>query len=499
MNNNIIKKVNKILLSIFTLIIVVLFTIIVLPKNINTSKQNTLQSDLKEELIENKGNYDNKKIVLQNTTKEIAKKIATRLNAKLRITEDGSFATLTLRNDDTILDVVTNEDNKDILKYISIDYKASISDIDEEENEDETIFQINKPNYNITDPLYDKQTYLDYINLSNVWNYTKGSGVTVAVIDSGIDTDNKEFEGKISEYSYNATEDKIVKDYDNDWSLVEDIQGHGTAVTGVIAASMNNGIGITGIAPDVTIITIKAECDEKGQFKNSSDLVFGLYYAIERDVDVINMSFGGGSNIYSKATKLAVDSDIICVAAAGNDSTASLTYPAADENVIGVGALAEDSFELANYSNYGENVNIVAPGTVYTTLNTGEYGVMNGTSFASPIVASIIALEISKDKTNYKEFTDKCELLYASSYDLGDKGCDFYFGYGAIDTSAFILEERKTVTFNYLTDEIEDTKQVFIKGHALQNIPEPTRNYAVFDGWYYDIHCFEEYNLYSDI
>ena len=213
-----------------------------------------------------------------------------------------------------------------------------------------------------------------------------------------------------------------------DWSLVDDEQGHGTAVTGVIAAGMNNGIGITGIAPNVTIITIKVECDNQGRFYNSSDLVFGLYYAIERDVNIVNMSFGGPINIYSEATKLAVDSDIICVAAVGNEATSELTYPAADPNVIGVGALAENSFELADYSNYGENVNIVAPGTVYTTLKDDNYGVMNGTSFASPIVASIIALQMSKEKYNYTylEFQDKCELLYAASYDLGDKGNDFY-------------------------------------------------------------------------
>jgi len=499
--SNCLNRIKKLFLSIFVILLMIFVSISLLPNKTNNSKKIDLQSELKEELLENIGNYDSKKIVLQNTNKSLAKEISNRLNAKLRITNDGSFATLTLNNGNTILDVVSNPDNKDILKYLSIDYKTTVSEILNEE--DDNNLQINKPNYTITDPLYNNQTYLDYVNLSNIWSYSKGDNITVAIIDTGIDYDHEEFNGRISEYSYNATEDKIVKDYTDekgnyDFSLVDDEQGHGTAVTGVIAASMNNGVGITGIAPNVTIITIKAECDENGNFYNSSDLVFGLYYAIERDVDVVNMSFGGIANIYSDATKLAVDSDIICVAAAGNNSTATLTYPAADPNVIGVGALKENSFELANYSNFGENVNVVAPGTVYTTLKNNEYGVMTGTSFASPIVSSIIALQIARDKTKYMEFSDKCELLYASSYDLGDLGNDFYYGYGLIDTSAFILEERKIVTFNYLTEEIDNTEQVFIKGHPLQNIPEPVRNYAVFDGWYYDIHCKEEYNLYSD-
>ena len=85
---------------------------------------------------------------------------------------------------------------------------------------------------------------------------------------------------------------------------------------------------------------------------------------------------------------------------------------------------------LSYYSNYGENTDIVAPGTTYTTKMGGGYCVMNGTSFASPIVASIIALQISKEDYNYFEFAKKCELLFASSMDLGPFGKDFYYGYG---------------------------------------------------------------------
>ena len=139
-----------------------------------------------------------------------------------------------------------------------------------------------KPNYTVNDEYYSLQSYLDYINIGDAWKNSsyKGSNITIAVIDTGIDTDHKEFKNRISEYSYNATEDKIVKDYilddgSYDWSLIEDEQGHGTSVTGVIAASMNNE-GITGILPKVNILTIKAECNELGNFKRTSDLVFGL-------------------------------------------------------------------------------------------------------------------------------------------------------------------------------------------------------------------------------
>lgn len=458
---------------------------------------NDIQQSALEQLDELDGEYDTNKIVLNNTSYSKANALAAQFNAKLRITSDGKFATLTLPEGVMVRDVYMQRENRAYLPDLSLDIYSRVSE------EESTERVPSSPNYTVTDPYSSVQSYINYLNIGDAWNNYKGNNVTVAVIDTGIDYNHTEFAGKISEYSYNATEDKIVKDYTlddggYDWSLIEDNQGHGTAVAGVIAASMD-GAGTVGIAPDVTLLVIKAECDANGNFYNTSDLVFGLYYAVERDVDIVNMSFGGYTldNPYAAATKLAVDSDIVCVAAAGNDGTTTLCYPAADANVIGVGALAQDSWELATYSNYGENVDMVAPGTVYTTKLGGEYGVMNGTSFASPIVAAAVALY--RQQNRYCEFSNVQEMLYASCYDLGSLGNDWYFGYGALDINALICEERGTVTFNMLTDELENTTQIFIRNHTLQNLPEPERTYAVFDGWYYDIHCLEEVEWYADI
>ena len=307
-----------------------------------------LQKEVLEQLERDYGEYDEQSIVLQATSKARADELAKKFGADLRITNDGRYAKLTLPEGVTIIDVCADKENRKYIEEMSVDYKARICDLVETEDKGNRLPV--RPQYTVSDTEYDKQTYLDYLNMSYVWNNYTGSGITVAVIDTGIDTDHPEFAGRISEYSYNATEDKIVKDWiledgSYDWSLVEDEQGHGTAVTGVIAANMNSG-NVVGIAPNVTIITIKAECDEDGTFKRSSDLVFGLYYAIERDVQVVNMSFGVRSdkNPYVEATQLAYDSDVICVAAAGNAGNAAPTWPAADPNVIGIGALAADSW-----------------------------------------------------------------------------------------------------------------------------------------------------------
>lgn len=457
------------------------------------------QSELLSELDSRAGEYDDSSIVLRATSKAKAEKLAERFGARLRITSDGKYATLTLPEGVSIRDICADKENRAYLSQITPDYKASISDIDG--ISEKYVRPTTTPNYSISDNGYDLQNYLRYLNIGDAWQNYRGDGVTVAVIDTGIDTDHPEFAGRISEYSYNATYDKIVKDYTAadggyDWSLVEDVVGHGTAVTGVIAAAMD-GQGTVGIAPQVNIIVIKAECDANGRFLRGSDLVFGLYYAIERDVDVVNMSFGGGGD-FSAPVRLGVDSDILMVAAAGNDSTSAPQQPASCEGVIGVGALEADGWNLASYSNFGENTNLVAPGTVYTAAAGGGYRTMNGTSFSSPIVAAALALMKSNWEYKYSSNEVLEEILYASCYDLGDLGPDFYYGYGALDISALLLEEKGTVTFNMLTDELENTTQVFIRSHTLQNMPEPERLYAVFDGWYYDIHCTEEYNWYED-
>ena len=458
-----------------------------------------LQNEALAQLERDRDEYDEQSIVLQETSKARAKELAARFGAELRITSDGKYARLTLPEGVTIRDVYADRENRAYIEELSADYRARISDIVQAEDEPGRRLPV-RPQNTVSDTDYSRQTYLDYLNMSTVWNSYTGSGVTVAVIDTGIDTDHPEFAGRISEYSYNATQDKIVKDWltedgSYDWSLVEDEQGHGTAVTGVLAANMNSG-SVVGVAPNVTILTIKAECDAMGAFKRTSDLVFGLYYAIERDVQIVNMSFGVYiNNYFAEAAQLAYDSDVICVASAGNDATASLCYPAADEHVIGVGALGEE-WTLAGYSNYGENSDLVAPGSTYTTLAGGSYGTMRGTSFSAPLISGALALYAQSDR--YTTFEEVTQLLYASCYDLGELGNDWEYGFGAPDLSALLLEERGTVTFDMLTDELENEKALFIRGHTLQELPAPERLYAIFDGWYYDDTFTQAVEYYAD-
>ena len=446
----------------------------------------TIQNEALLEIEENKGEYNDNIIVLSSTSRRRAEKLASKLGANLRITKNGRFATLTLPDGVAVEDIYRSDANRKYLEEMSLDYRVSLAEAEDKED------ILYAPNYEVNDDYYNLQTYLNYINIGDVWNstlgaYSDGKKVTVAVIDTGIDTDHPEFfdsEGNsiISVKSYNATDDKVAELYGI--GVVEDTQGHGTGVAGVIAAQMN-GAGMVGIAPDVELIVIKCETiDNSGEFKSASDIVFGIYYAIECDVDVINMSLGSNVNSFVEAIQLAVDSDIIPVAAAGNKSTDLPHFPAADLNTIGVGALAKDSLEIASYSNFGPNSDIMAPGTTLTAAVGGGYTYMQGTSFSCPIVTAAVALYVSQNK--YVNFDGVKADLLAAGKDIGELGEDEEHGFGCLDVNAFILEEKGLITYDYCTEDIESTKQVFVRQHTIQTVPEPERENIVFDDWYYD-------------
>ena len=463
--------------------------------------------DQKETLVQDDGLYAPDSIVLQNTTKAEAERIAKELGAKVRLTAKEDFAVLYLPEGTSIEDVYANDAYAADVMKMSPDYYISANDItpqtvaDEtpDEGEEATAPRLsvlkNRPTYSGSDTYFSNQKYLDYIDLQDTWNQTKGSGITVAVIDSGIDIDHLEFQGKISEYSYYASQDKVVKDYD--MSIIDDEQGHGTGVAGVIAAAMDNNEGIAGIAPDVNLLVIKCDVDPSGEFVRGSDAVFGLAYAIEQDVDIINMSFRSYADMFSKYTKLAVDSDIICIASAGNDGSNMPVYPASLDSVIGVGAYDTENDTITDYSNYGENVDILAPGTAFTTSNDGTYASATGTSISSPIATAAAALYMAQ---NGKVTFDKMlQLFRASSIDVGILGEDYSHGYGELDIHALVCEEKGTITYDMLTDEIPGETQIFVRGRTVQYMPEPERNYVVYDGWFFDPNCTAECELYTNI
>lgn len=483
------------------------------------------QAELVSSLERNQDSYAPTSIVLQDTTVERAQEIADKLGATLRITKTGDYAQLTLPEGTTVLDVASNWEYSDYISEISADWYARTADAETDAagaddsdaaavadaNADEDpivtdrselpILALN-PSQIFYGEYADRQTNFQYINVRNKLNVGTHSSAAVAVIDTGIDTDHQSFGNSvISTRSYNATQDKVVEDYD-DLSLIEDTNGHGTKVAGVIAASQS--LGTCGLVDMPKLLIIKCETNERGEFK-TSDLVFALSYAIDEKAAVVNMSFEveleeGEANPFARYTKLAKDSDILCVASAGNSGTSKEVYPAADTNVIGVGALAQDSWELADYSNYGDNTLIVAPGTVWTTQPYNHdstaitprrtaidgYAQVSGTSYAAAQVSAALCLYDRQYYEHEYNYDTALELLKASARDLGDAGYDGLYGYGCLDINAFLYGEVGTATFDFQTDDIATETRKYIVGKPVVDVPDPDRDGFYLSSWYRD-------------
>ncbi len=239
------------------------------------------------------------------------------------------------------------------------------------------------------------------ISAPEAWDIHTGSAtVTVAVLDAGVDCNHVDLLGKCVE-SINLGPS----------SNAEDQIGHGTHVAGTIAANTNNGIGIAGIAWHSNIANIKV-CHEVYDpiygvlgACGAAAAASGMLHAADKGYQVINMSFGGptGSQAEADAAAYAWNNGVVLVAAAGNSYAAGASYPAAFPEVIGVAA-SDWHDNLASFSNFGPNVDLMAPGTViFATMPyaacglspsdpEGCYGWLSGTSMASPIVAGGAAL-----------------------------------------------------------------------------------------------------------
>lgn len=186
-----------------------------------------------------------------------------------------------------------------------------------------------------------------------------------------------------------------------------DDRGHGTFVSGIIAANANNEKGIAGVAgkEDVTILPVKVMA--KNGEGTANDIAEGIRYAIDQEIDAINMSLSGEySEAIDTAVQEAAQAGIVVVAASGNGGgNADMNYPAALDNVLSVGSVSKSDQVYAG-SNTGETVDLVAPGVgvVSTSLagdlgdETGYYTTGTGISYAAPHVAAVAALYKAQHK-----------------------------------------------------------------------------------------------------
>jgi subtilisin family serine protease len=271
------------------------------------------------------------------------------------------------------------------------------------------------------------------IDLTGAHAEATGAGVTVAVIDSGVDADHEQLRGRVTAgWDFVDDDDEpddvaVNADTDGD-GHVDEAWGHGTHVAGIVAQ----------VAPDAEIWSYRV------LNSNGSGTAYGvaaaLFHATDRGVDVINLSFGLDqkyrSKVLKEALKYAKTQGVIVVAAAGNDGGKAKRYPAADKDVLAVGAADGDGAGLAAFANHGDWVEVAAPGiAVHSTLPNGGYGSWSGSSMAAPFVAgqAALLLDAAPDEKP-KKIVEAIEKSSRKA-DHGNK-----FKHGVVDVEASLSE-----------------------------------------------------------
>jgi thermitase len=292
------------------------------------------------------------------------------------------------------------------------------------------------------------------------WDVARGSaGILVAVVDSGIDFSHPDLAGifwsnsgevaanNVDDDGNGLVDDVVGWDFVNKDNAPTDDQGHGTHVSGIIAAGLNNGIGIAGIAAGVKIMPVKVlNGANQGTW---ADVAAGIIYAADHGAAIINLSLGGitPSQTIAEAVAYAQSRGALVVAAAGNAATDQPFYPAAYLGVLAVAATAPNNTRWT-LSNYGSYIAVSAPGaTVYSTYWSAAagstYQFLSGTSMAAPTAAAVAALVLSINPTlTALQVTD---ILTKTAMDLGAAGRDDYFGYGQVDAYAAALQAQASL------------------------------------------------------
>jgi len=268
-------------------------------------------------------------------------------------------------------------------------------------------------------------------NLPEAWEFTKGEGVIVAVLDTGADLDHEDL-----------VENLLPgRNFVNPNLPPEDDNGHGSHVTGIICA-MNNDIGVVGVAPKAKVIPVKV-LDGKGS-GNLPNVANGIRWATDQGADFITMSLGAPNQMpmIQDAIRYAASKGVVTWCAAGNaGKTHQIFYPAAYPETIGIGAI-DENFDRASFSCTGPDLDFVAPGVrILSTVPDNWYAVLSGTSMANPFAVGVAALLLSYKRNKglniqLKDNVDYINLM--KSYTTPTKnpefaGQKFFEGFGIID------------------------------------------------------------------
>lgn len=283
------------------------------------------------------------------------------------------------------------------------------------------------------DPQYSSAWHLPNMNLNSAWDITRGEGITVAILDSGVD----------------AAHPDLASQMVSGWNVVSnntetsDVNGHGTAVAGVVAAATNNNLAVASVAWNASLMPVRVTNQSDG-WTYWSDIAEGVIWAVDHGADVANISYEiSASDTITSAAQYMRNKGGVVVASAGNDNT---DLGRSDNPYIITVAATDRGDVKASFSNYGALVDVTAPGNyIMTTKRGGSTGYWWGTSFSAPATAGVVALIMA---ANPDLTPDEVEAVLEDSADDLVSGYDWhaYFGHGRVNAGSAALMAMNTVS-----------------------------------------------------
>lgn len=334
------------------------------------------------------------------------------------------------------------------------------------------------------------QWALDEVAFEATWATADGTGVTVAVLDTGVDSTHPDLAGRLAASSRHFLHDGSNNAITGAGAV--DGHGHGTHVSGIIAATAGNGEGVAGGAPGATILPVKVLADSgSGWF---SDVAAGIVWATDNGADVINMSLGAasaiGDSVLHNAIEYAYTNGVVLLAAAGNDGCTvgvngcTTVWPAAEAHVLAIGSVGGygsaaqqiDPTVCSDFTTQASYVDLGAPG--YSIASTyplakmpSGYAILSGTSMATPYAAAAAALVIDDEPTATPAAV--AAALTGTADEHGPAGADTCTGAGVIDPLGAVTGALPTTTTS-TTSTTSTTTTATTTGPAVVDAPALT-------------------------
>ncbi|MET0303987.1 MAG: S8 family serine peptidase [Microbacteriaceae bacterium] len=302
----------------------------------------------------------------------------------------------------------------------------------------------------------DLQYWLDEYGIRQAWQTTRGAGVTIAVIDTGIDSSHPDLQGAVT----GGADFSGIGGSDGQSPVGSDGSGHGTLVGSLAAGrgvdSEDAGPGVIGSAPAASLLSISIGFGE-GDQDSDTQIAEAVRWAVDNGADVINMSLTRNTRdwpvSWDDAFLYAAENDVVVVAAAGNrgSGTVEVGAPATMPGVLTVGGVDRSGRASFDASSQGLTIAVTAPSEeLVGAVPGGTRATWSGTSGASPIVAGIVALVRAAHPE--LDVANVINRITATARDVGDPGADVLYGFGLVDAAAAVSATVPAVEANPMGD-----------------------------------------------